>query len=63
VKVLDEYFEVEMVSQSDGQQRSFSELFSRLNGGTAFTLILFYKVQVNFGCCSVYVFLNIFKVE
>jgi hypothetical protein len=63
VKVLDEYFEVEMVSQNDGQLRSFSELFSRLNGGTAFTLILFYKVQVNFGCCSVYVFLNIFKVE
>lgn len=63
MKVLDEYFEVEMVSQNDGQLRSFSELFSRLNGGTAFTLILFYKVQVNFGCCSVYVFLNIFKVE
>lgn len=31
-QVLDEYFEVEMVSQNDGQLRSFSELFSRLNG-------------------------------
>jgi len=63
VKVLDEYFEVEMVSQNDGQQRYFPELFSQLNGGTTFTLILCYKVRVNFGCCSVYVFLNIFKVE
>ncbi|XP_066370683.1 uncharacterized protein [Miscanthus floridulus] len=31
-QVLDEYFEVEMVSQNDGQQRYFSELFSQLNG-------------------------------
>ncbi|CAD6339497.1 unnamed protein product [Miscanthus lutarioriparius] len=31
-QVLDEYFEVEMVSQNDGQQRYFPELFSQLNG-------------------------------